>query len=1083
MSRGYYFVDGALGPEAASYVYRQADDEVYEALVRGETCYVLTPSQTGKTSLMARAAARLIAERVTVARVDLEGIESGLGPEQWYYTSLNQVGEDLGLWPELRAAWAGNASFGPPTRWIKAIREAVLARRPGPVVIFIDEIGVVTKLSFATDEFFTAIRACHQQRRRDPELDRLTFCLLGIATPSELLRNPRTPAFNVGRRVELHDFTAEEAAPLARGLGRADPVAARLLRRILYWTGGHPYLTQRLCLAVAEDPEVQDPSGVDRVCVRRFFTPDARVSEINLQEVERQILKRGDCAGVLELYWRVRTKPVQAWDDEQGPDADVLRISGITRADAGRLVVRNRIYKRVFNRKWIRDNMPDAEARRQVAAFRKGALLVGMAILAVIGVVIPWEYKTRTLSGPWIEAEAQAEAQKFAAPMIALLHAKTNGYREEVFQTIEWKIPAVLKETNRETLRQFAVDCMGDFSGFRPTTIDLPRGPMEAIAVDPEARQWAVGMHGGRSTVNNFPDGREPMPRIEARDGSAAAVFGSTGRNLVRSDEDGTVRVWRGGAAGGWKCARGPGRGLADPLYTAITPDGRYLAVFTRMSSTIWMGDLSEPDPILRRCECPGRQLTCLAFDGGGRRLAMGYCDEQGRHGIAVWGDVDVPRASLGSQWWNEYRLDEIQGAAFSPDGTYLAVCAQGVSVFESPDPGEGARAYRPYFFIDIDQSNGASFSPDSQFLACTGTQLQEVKLWSTATRQQVAVLKHQGSVRSVVFSTDGRTLVVAGPRTIRLWDLARADEKTVLAGHTKGVPSVAFRPPDGKHLVSASKDGTVKVWQLDPPGGRCLQTISGFKGPVQAVAFRPDGRMLAIGDWAGTIQFWDTSSERVDQWQPKLPEIRPVRGQQVWAVGFSGDGQYFAAGGQWGLRIWRVTSQGLVEAAVPVGPPVAMGHAVMGLCFDQINGRSEHLVWAEQVEEHDPLAFNLHLWDLATMKEETPASRLPQPNWGVLSAAFVPGRERLAFVDTDWYIKVVDVVTGETTLSLGPQPKKEVGGSVLALNRAGAWLAVQSGLTAEVWDMNAAKLLFRLPEGRGIVWCLTWSPDWNVLA
>ena len=138
-------------------------------------------------------------------------------------------------------------------------------------------------------------------------MGRLTFCLLGVATPSDLLRDPRTTAFNIGRRIDLNDFTAQEAAPLARGLGRDDRLAAQLMDRILYWTGGQPYLTQRLCQTVRENLTVLGPAGVDRVCEQLFLGRDARDQDTNIKVVERQMLQRGtDIAGVLSLYQRVR---------------------------------------------------------------------------------------------------------------------------------------------------------------------------------------------------------------------------------------------------------------------------------------------------------------------------------------------------------------------------------------------------------------------------------------------------------------------------------------------------------------------------------------------------------------------------------------------------------------------------------------------------------------------------------------------------------------------------------------------------------------------------------------------------------
>ena len=124
-------------------------------------------------------------------------------------------------------------------------------------MIFIDEIDAVRSLPFSTDEFFAAIRECYNRRTEDPEFERLTFCLLGVATPSDLIQDTRTTPFNIGRRIELTDFTEAEAAPLAAGLLRTRISPAGrvprpehgggkgvgrlgLLQRILYWTGRPP---------------------------------------------------------------------------------------------------------------------------------------------------------------------------------------------------------------------------------------------------------------------------------------------------------------------------------------------------------------------------------------------------------------------------------------------------------------------------------------------------------------------------------------------------------------------------------------------------------------------------------------------------------------------------------------------------------------------------------------------------------------------------------------------------------------------------------------------------------------------------
>jgi hypothetical protein len=267
----FYVTGGTLRRDAPSYVARGADLALYEELLAGNFCYALTSRQMGKSSLMVRTAARLRESGASVAVLDLTAVGQNLTPEQWYDGLLTRLGQQLDLEDELEDFWLDNERQGPLQRWTRALAEVVLARAKGRVVIFVDEIDAVRSLPFSTDEFFAAIREFYNRRTEQPDLARLTFCLLGVATPSDLIRDARTTPFNVGRRIELLDFNEEEARPLAEGFGREGRVGEALLRRVLYWTGGHPYLTQRLCLAVAEDEGVTSAAGVDRLCEELFL--------------------------------------------------------------------------------------------------------------------------------------------------------------------------------------------------------------------------------------------------------------------------------------------------------------------------------------------------------------------------------------------------------------------------------------------------------------------------------------------------------------------------------------------------------------------------------------------------------------------------------------------------------------------------------------------------------------------------------------------------------------------------------------------------------------------------------------------
>jgi AAA-like domain/PEGA domain len=397
----FYVTGGTLRRDAACYIEREADRQLFIALQKQEVCYVLTSRQMGKSSLMVRTAARLREVNAAVAVLDLTGLGQNLTTEQWYNGLIDRIGRQLHLQDEVEDAWMKWDHLGPLQRWMCTLREIVLPRCRDRVVIFIDEIDSVRSLPFSTDEFFAGIRELYNQRTEEPDLDRLTFCLMGVATPSDLIRDTRTTPFNVGRRIELTDFSAGEAVPLAQGLGREDSTDQKLLKRILYWTGGHPYLTQRLCLAVAESKDSNRPNLVDRICSDLFLTHRARERDDNLLFVrERMLRSEVDTADLLTLYSKIRANK-RVTDDETNPLIAVLRLSGITKVENGVLKVRNRVYCHVFDEAWVNSNLPDAELRRQRIAYAKGirrAVAVAVPILA-LGAGLGWEklYRAQTM--------------------------------------------------------------------------------------------------------------------------------------------------------------------------------------------------------------------------------------------------------------------------------------------------------------------------------------------------------------------------------------------------------------------------------------------------------------------------------------------------------------------------------------------------------------------------------------------------------------------------------------------------------------------------------------------------------------
>ncbi|MDA1276690.1 MAG: AAA-like domain-containing protein [Verrucomicrobia bacterium] len=368
-----FHTSGTLRHDAHCYVEREADRDLMDGLLKGEFCYVLTSRQMGKSSLMARAANRLGQQGVHVATIDLTALGQNLTLEQWYDGLLSRIGRRLGLEDELDDYWLRHTRLNPVQRFFSAIREIVLEKRDGSVVLFVDELDVVRSLPFSTDEFFGAIRECYNRRTEDDAFNRLTFCLLGVATPSELMTDSRMTPFNIGRRVQLEDFRFDDSKPLRRGLEQAGFESSQteaLLERVFHWTLGHPYLTQRLCRALADsrkpgDGSPLDPVGhVDELCQRIFLSPRAVERDDNLIFVRERLLRSAvEIEELLGVYEKIAaSEPVT--DDEENPVINQLHLSGIIRCENGRLHSRNRIYETVFNREWIETKRVQMGLRR-----------------------------------------------------------------------------------------------------------------------------------------------------------------------------------------------------------------------------------------------------------------------------------------------------------------------------------------------------------------------------------------------------------------------------------------------------------------------------------------------------------------------------------------------------------------------------------------------------------------------------------------------------------------------------------------------------------------------------------------------
>jgi formylglycine-generating enzyme required for sulfatase activity len=353
----FFVAGGTLAPHVPSYVTRPADDELLALAASGEFCYVLTTRQMGKSSLMVRTARRLQDQGVRIAIIDLTATGTLASVDAWYLDLLTELADQLDLSADVGGWWQAHAALGPVRRFVNFMRDVVLAEIEGRVVVFVDEIDMTLQLDHR-DDFFAAIRAMFNARARHPDFNRLTFVLLGVAAPSDLIKDPALTPFNVGQGIALGEFSQADAQVLQEGLEAAYPgQGAAILRRIYHWTGGHPYLTQKLCLAATEAKVARwSDARVDALVERLFLSEEAR-KEANLKFVQDKVLAHPQRRKLFKLYAQVLVgHAVQ--EDAQSTVQNHLRLSGLVKAQDRRLHVRNRIYRRVFDTGWVKEHTP-----------------------------------------------------------------------------------------------------------------------------------------------------------------------------------------------------------------------------------------------------------------------------------------------------------------------------------------------------------------------------------------------------------------------------------------------------------------------------------------------------------------------------------------------------------------------------------------------------------------------------------------------------------------------------------------------------------------------------------------------------
>ena len=411
-------------------------------------------------------------------------------------------------------------------------------------------------------------------------------------------------------------------------------------------------------------------------------------------------------------------------------------------------------------------------------------------------------------------------------------------------------------------------------------------------------------------------------------------------------------------------------------------------------------------------------------------------------------------------------RFDHV---AFSPDGLRLvaAVNLAGKNELQLMDAATGKELLS--FKGHASHIWSVAISPDGKRLASASNEV--VKVWDAVTGREVFALppEDREQVLSVAFSPDSRLLATSG-RTVKVWDAATGQKTLALTAPNEDATFVTFSP-DGKRLVSASRDGTVTLWEL--PGGRESLTLSarGTSGAAVVAAFSPDGKYLATSIADTCVRIWDLSTAK---------QVYTLNGHTstITSLTFSPEGNRLAsAGGDHTVRVWGLGT---------------------GRELFSLNGHASHILSVAFSPDGTRLAstscYELKVWD-ATGPQGSRTVRVPLPS--AACAALSPDGTRLA-LGTDHYkdrrlpyeVKVLDTTTGRavhvltghtheaTSVVFSPDGRRLASAGIDIVKQIPSPAVAGLERTVRVWETTAGKELFVLKWPKKRVDCLAFSPD-----
>ncbi|MCC5635017.1 AAA-like domain-containing protein [Nostoc sp. CHAB 5844] len=858
----YYKLGGSLGYQDPTYVVRQADADLYEGLINGKLCYVFNSRQMGKSSLRVQITKQLQKQGIKCASVDLSKISSHTTPSQWYGDFISELLRGFGLSRKIDfGKWCREREFlSPQQRLNELIDDVLLTEISGQIIIFLEEVDFILKVNFK-DDFFAFIRAFYNQRSDNSEYERLTFCLLGVTTPSDLVSAQNRTPFNVGKAIELNGFQLDEVDSLIKGLEDIVDRPAAIMKEVLKSTGGQPFLTQKVCQLICIS-ESSFPADYEVECVEKLVQTqiienwEAQDEPQHLRTIRDRLLQNAEnqTGRLLGLYQQILTQGEITADNS--PEQTQLRLTGLIVRQQGKLRVYNGIYAEIFNQAWIEKELanlrpyPESLNAWVASNFQdelyllRGKNLQDARIWAEDKSLSDLDRRFLDASQELEKREIQerlqvkAEESRILAEANEVLVAANQKAKRRIkigavvlaislVATIVAgiSINTIVKDIQLERIKSLTTSSNALLNSNKKldalvAALKAAIQLQSATSADADTKKY-VRIALQRAVYNV----KERNRLEEHNDGVTSVNFSPDGRYIVTSSEDSTVRLW--------------------------SIDGREIRKFT-VPNQLFRGAIFSPD---------SKMIAAITVNN-----TIKIWDVYGREIITIKGQ-------------NEEQY--MSSICFTPDGKFIAP-SRDKTVKLWNFQGQEIQTFKGHQYSVW----SISCSPDNKTIA-TADLAGIVKIWSIDGRELKTFRADQNSIFDLSFSPDGKIIATAGADTfVKLWDLDGKEIKT-LGKHDNFAISVSFSP-DGKTIASASADKTVKLWSIN---GKELRTLRGHNYYVLSASFSPDGKTIASASADNTVKLWNISDIE--------PKTFIGHNSAVWGVSFSPDGKTIASVGE----------------------------------------------------------------------------------------------------------------------------------------------------------------------------------------